>query len=200
MFQNLRGLKIASKMNKKALRKTYKTFRKDLSETQIEDLSLAISNELLKLPIWDYTFYHIFLAIEEQKEVNTNYILNILSGKDKNILISKSDFKTGNMTHFLLTDSTLIKKNDYNIPEPIDGIEISTDKIEVVFIPLLAFDKTGNRVGYGKGFYDRFLANCKPETVKVGLSFFDAEDEINDTHEGDVRLDYCVTTERVYKF
>ena len=200
MFQNLRGLKIASKMNKKALRKTYKTFRKDLSETQIEDLSLAISNELLKLPIWDYTFYHIFLAIEELKEVNTNYILNILSGKDKNILISKSDFKTGNMTHFLLTDSTLIKKNDYNIPEPIDGIEISTDKIEVVFIPLLAFDKTGNRVGYGKGFYDRFLANCKPETVKVGLSFFDAEDEINDTHEGDVRLDYCVTTERVYKF
>ena len=200
MFQNLRGLKLASKMNKKALRKTYKTFRKDLSETQIEDLSLAISNELLKLPIWDYTFYHIFLAIEEQKEVNTNYILNILSGKDKNILISKSDFKTGNMTHFLLTDSTLIKKNDYNIPEPIDGIEISTDKIEVVFIPLLAFDKTGNRVGYGKGFYDRFLANCKPETVKVGLSFFDAEDEINDTHEGDVRLDYCVTTERVYKF
>ena len=200
MFQNLRGLKIASKMNKKALRKTYKTFRKDLSENQIEDLSLAISNELLKLPIWGYSFYHIFLAIEEQKEVNTNYILNILSGKDKNILISKSDFKTGNMTHFLLTDSTLIKKNDYNIPEPIDGIEISTDKIEVVFIPLLAFDKTGNRVGYGKGFYDRFLANCKPETVKVGLSFFDAEDEINDTHEGDVRLDYCVTTERVYKF
>ena len=132
--------------------------------------------------------------------MNTNYILNILSGKDKNILISKSDFKTGNMTHFLLTDSTLIKKNDYNIPEPIDGIEISNDKIEVVFIPLLAFDKTGNRVGYGNGFYDRFLANCKPETVKVGLSFFDAEDEINDTHEGDVRLDYCVTTERVYKF
>lgn len=200
MFQNLRGLKIASKMNKKALRKTYKTFRKDLSETQIEDLSLAISNQLLKLPIWGYSFYHIFLAIEELKEVNTNYILNILSGKDKNILISKSDFKTGNMTHFLLTDSTLIKKNDYNIPEPIDGIEISNDKIEVVFIPLLAFDKTGNRVGYGKGFYDRFLANCKPETVKVGLSFFDAEDEINDTHEGDVRLDYCVTTERVYKF
>ena len=200
MFQNLRGLKIASKMNKKALRKTYKTFRKDLSETQIEDLSLAISNQLLKLPIWGYSFYHIFLAIEELKEENTNYILNILSGKDKNILISKSDFKTGNMTHFLLTDSTLIKKNDYNIPEPIDGIEISTDKIEVVFIPLLAFDKTGNRVGYGKGFYDRFLANCKPETVKVGLSFFDAEDEINDTHEGDVRLDYCVTTERVYKF
>ena len=187
-------------MTKKELRKTYKAHRKDLSENQIEDLSLAISNQLLKLPIWDNSFYHIFLTIEEQKEVNTDYVLNILSGKDKNILISKSDFETGNMTHFLLTDSTLIKKNDYNIPEPIDGIEIFNDKIEVVFIPLLAFDTKGHRVGYGKGFYDRFLANCKPETVKIGLSFFDPEDEINDVFESDVRLNYCVTPNKNYAF
>ena len=187
-------------MTKKELRKTYKSHRKDLSENQIEDLSLAISNQLLKLPIWDYSFYHIFLAIEEQKEVNTDYILNILSGKDKNILISKSDFETGKMTHFLLTDNMVIKKNSYNIPEPTEGIEISNDKIEVVFIPLLAFDKKGNRVGYGKGFYDRFLADCKPETVKVGLSFFEAENEITDVFESDVRLDYCVTPESVYTF
>lgn len=187
-------------MTKKELRKTYKAHRKDLSENQIEDLSLSISNQLLKLPIWANSFYHIFLAIEEQKEVNTDYILNILSGKDKNILISKSDFKTGNMTHFLLTDSTLIKKNDYNIPEPIAGIEISNDKIEVVFVPLLAFDSLGNRVGYGKGFYDRFLTNCKPETVKIGLSFFGPEVEISDVFESDIRLDYCVTPNKNYAF
>jgi len=187
-------------MTKKELRKTNKARRKDLSENQIEDLSLAISNQLLKLPIWGYSFYHIFLAIEEQKEVNTDYILNILSGKDKNILISKSDFETGEMTHFLLTDNTVIKKNEYNIPEPIDGIEISNDKIEVVFIPLLSFDETGNRVGYGKGFYDRFLAKCKPETIKIGLSFFEAEDEITDVFESDIRLDYCVTPEQAYGF
>ena len=187
-------------MTKIELRKKYKTLRKTLSETQVEDLSLAISNQLLKLPIWDYAFYHIFLPIEEQKEVNTEYILNILSGKDKNILISKSDFKTGDMTHFLLTDSTVIKKNSYNIPEPVDGIEISNDKIEVVFIPLLAFDKKGNRVGYGKGFYDRFLANCKPEVIKIGLSFFEGEDEISDVFEGDIGLDYCVTSKSFYQF
>ncbi|MDG1730972.1 MAG: 5-formyltetrahydrofolate cyclo-ligase [Algibacter sp.] len=187
-------------MTKKELRQTYKKHRKGLSESQINNLSLAISNQILKLPVWDYSFYHIFLAIEEQKEVNTDYILNILSGKDKNILISKSDFETGNMTHFLLTDNTVIKKNNYNIPEPVDGIQIATDKIEVIFIPLLAFDKTGNRVGYGKGFYDRFLSHCKPETVKVGLSFFEAEDTITDVFESDVQLDYCVTAEEVYKF
>ena len=163
-------------------------------------MSLAISNQLLKLPIWEYSFYHIFLAIEELKEVNTDYILNILAGKDKNTVISKSDFKTTTLINYLLTDSTVIKKNHWNIPEPINGIAIASDKIEVVFVPLLAFDKHGNRVGYGKGFYDRFLAHCKPETIKVGLSFFEADDEISDVHEGDVRLDYCVTPEHVYAF
>lgn len=187
-------------MIKSELRKIYKAKRKALTENNIEDLSLAISNQLLKLPIWNYSFYHIFLAIEEQKEINTEYILNILSGKDKNILISKSDFKTGEMTHFLLTDNTKIKKNSYNIPEPIDGIEISNDKIEVVFIPLLVFDKHGNRVGYGKGFYDRFLAKCKPSTIKIGLSFFEVENKITDVFESDIKLDYCVTSKTIYKF
>jgi len=115
-------------------------------------------------------------------------------------VISKSDFETGLMTHFLLTDNTVIKKNSYNIPEPVDGIEISNDNLEVVFIPLLAFDTLGNRVGYGKGFYDRFLANCKPETIKIGLSFFEAETEITDVFESDVKLDYCVTPEKIYSF
>lgn len=187
-------------MTKRELRKAYRARRKDLSENQIDDLSLAIANQLLKLPIWEHSFYHIFLPIKKQKEVNTEYILNILSGKDKNILISKSDFETGNMTHFLLTDSTVIKKNAYNIPEPIDGIEISNDKIEVVFIPLLAFDKNGNRVGYGKGFYDRFLGYCNPETIKIGLSFFNAEDEISDIFDGDVGLDFCVTPNTTFSF
>lgn len=187
-------------MSKKELRKVYKKLRQELSENTIDELSLSISNQVLKLPIWNYSFYHIFLAIEEHKEVNTDFILNILSGKDKNILISKSDFQSGSMMHFLLTDNTVIKKNSYNIPEPVDGIEILDDKVEVVFIPLLAFDSKGNRVGYGKGFYDRFLAKCKPETIKVGLSFFEAETEIKDVFETDVLLDYCVTPKQIYTF
>lgn len=187
-------------MNKLELRKKYKALRSALSEDELEDLSLSISNQLLKLHIWDYSFYHIFLSITELKEINTDYILNILSGKDKNTLISKSNFETGNMHSFLLTDNTVIKKNSYNIPEPVDGIAIENNKTEVVFIPLLAFDEKGNRVGYGKGFYDRFLAQCEPETVKIGLSFFEAETERIETLETDVKLDYCVTPTKTYTF
>ncbi len=139
-------------MTKSELRKNYKQLRSQLSETEIDDLSIQIANNILKLDIWNHSFYHTFLTIEEQKEVNTDYLLSILSGKDKNIVVSKSDFATGLMTHFLLTDSSTLKKNVINIPEPLDGIEIDNSKIDVVFIPLLAFDKHGNRVGYGQGF------------------------------------------------
>lgn len=187
-------------MTKKELRIKYKALRQSLTESQIEDYSLAIANQLLKLDIWNKSFYHIFLTIEEQKEINTDFILNILAGKDKNIIISKSNFEDYSMTHYLLTDNTKIKKNEYNIPEPVDGIEILASQLEVVIIPLLAFDKTGHRIGYGKGFYDRFLTNCKSETIKIGLSFFEVEDDIFEASEDDVRLDYCVSPDRVFQF
>ena len=187
-------------MIKSELRHLYKKRRQQLSTERIDEQSLAIANQLLQLDIWNHSFYHIFLSITEHKEVDTDYILNILSGKDKNIIISKSDFNTLKMTHFLLTDNTVIKKNEWNIPEPVDGIEIASNKIDVVFVPLLAFDKQGNRVGYGKGFYDKFLSECKPKTIKIGLSFFEAEENIDDVFETDIKLDYCVTPNNIYHF
>ena len=187
-------------MTKSELRKIYKQKRQALSTETIFDLSLQIANNLLELPIWEFSYYHIFLSITEQKEINTDYILSILSGKDKHIIVSKSDFTTNDLTHFLLTDSMVIKKNKYNIPEPAEGIPIDNKLIDVVFIPLLAFDKQGHRVGYGKGFYDTFLSKCKPETIKIGLSFFEAESEIEGVFENDVPLDYCVTPTKTYRF
>lgn len=187
-------------MLKKELRSKYKDLRNALSENDLEEMSLALANKALKLPIWDKTYFHIFLPITEHKEVNTEYILHVLSGKDKEIIISKSDFETRDMIHYLLTDNTKIKKNKFNIPEPVDGIEVPSKKIDVVFVPLLSYDKAGHRVGYGKGFYDKFLSKCKPETIKIGLSFFEPEEIIEDVSENDVKLDYCVTPNGVYEF
>ena len=187
-------------MIKKELRQKYKELRQQLSENEIEEWSLQIANQLIRLDIWQHSFYHLFLPIESQKEINTEYILQVLAGKDKNIVLSKSDFSTREMTHFLLTDNTTIKKNAYDIPEPIDGLEVPVSKIDVVFVPLLAFDEKGNRVGYGKGFYDKFLAECKPEILKIGLSFFESEDSISDVLHTDIQLDLCVTPTKVYNF
>jgi 5-formyltetrahydrofolate cyclo-ligase len=194
-------------MNKKDLRKKYKELREQLSVDEIEAKSMAIANRLLQLDtipngrqVWEQTYFHLFLSIEEQKEVDTEFILQILAGKDKEIVVAKSNFKTLEMSHYLLTDNTKFQKNDYNIYEPVDGLEVPVSKIDVVFVPLLAYDKKGNRVGYGKGFYDKFLSKCREDIIKIGLSFFEPEDAIAAVSETDIRLDYCVTPMTVYNF
>ncbi len=121
-------------MDKKLLRQKAKVERQKLTQEEIEDKSLAIANQLLRMDavpslklVWNKLYYHLFLTIEEQKEINTEYILQILAGKDKEIVISKCDFATLGMTHFLLTDNTKIKKNSYNVPEPVDGLEVPAE-------------------------------------------------------------------------
>ena len=187
-------------MNKKELRVKYKKLREQFSFEEIEEKSLIIANKLLQLDIWNKTYFHLFITIQEQKEVHTEFILQILAGKDKEIVVSKSNFETREMTNFLLTDNTKFQKNQYNIFEPVDGIEVPNTKIEVVFIPLLAYDKKGNRVGFGKGFYDIFLSKCNPDVIKIGLSFFEPEEKIEDISTTDIRLDYCITPTEINSF
>lgn len=186
-------------MDKAAMRTAYKAKRAQLSHDQLEDLSLAIANRALTLPIWDKAFYHIFLPIERLREINTEYLLHILQGKDKNVVLSKSDFDLKVMHHFLLQDNTQLKKSTYGIVEPVGGIPVLPSQIEVVFVPLLAYDLKGNRLGYGAGFYDRFLSLCQPDILKVGLSFFEAQTTLEATPM-DIPLDYCITPDKVYSF
>ena len=186
-------------MNKKDLRSTYRQKRKALDQSTIDSLSLEIANQTLKLPIWEASFYHLFLTIKHLKEIETEPLMSILFGKDKHVVVPKSDISTCEMTHYLLTDNTVIKPNIWNIPEPQNGVQVEDSQIQVVFVPLLAFDKKGHRVGYGKGFYDLFLKSC-PNAIKIGLSFFDAVDEIEDKTEYDIPLDYCITPTQIYRF
>jgi 5-formyltetrahydrofolate cyclo-ligase len=185
-------------MLKKDLRSKYKQLRKTLIAEKIDSDSIAIANNLLKLDIWNHIYYHLFLTIKNQNEIDTEHLLNILFGKNKEVVISKSNFETRELTNFLLTENTRIKTNEYDIPEPVDGIEVPASKIEVVFVPLLAYDLQGNRVGYGKGFYDKFLKNTN--AIAIGLSFFEPEKLIKDREKHDIKLDYCITPKNIHRF
>lgn len=187
------------KMEKNELRNKFKKLRAQLSLEQVEDYSLKIANQLLPLDIWDHNMYHLFLSIEQQKEIQTEFILHVLQGKDKNVVVSKSDFEDYSMKHYLLTDNTVLKTNKWGIPEPDDNaILISEDQLDVVFVPLLACDTFGNRIGYGKGFYDRFLKKCRPNTIKIGLSFFHPVTTSIEPHEDDIPINALVCPDKVF--
>jgi len=185
-------------MFKKDLRLNYGQLRKNVAQEKLQEHSIQIANQMLSLSIWHLDYFHVFMPISSKKEIDTTPILSILQGKDKNIIVPKVAKKS--LHHFVLTDNTKFVESKWGVPEPLDGIRIEEDKIEVVFIPLLAFDILGNRVGYGKGFYDRFLKKCRKETIKIGLSLFEAVPIISDITAYDMKLDFCVTPEKIYSF
>lgn len=191
---------IGTEMNKSSLRSHYKALRAALSPQQREAKSIAIAQQTLQLPIWHLRVFHLFLPIQHLHEVETQYLIRIFKERQKEIVLPKTHWHPPRLTHILWTPQTTFSQNQWGITEPESGDEISPHALDVVFIPLLAYDQQGNRVGYGKGFYDVFLSQCPATTLKIGLSFFAPIEKIEDVSQQDVPLDYCVTPQRIYRF
>jgi 5-formyltetrahydrofolate cyclo-ligase len=145
---------------------------------------------------------HLFLPISRRKEIDTKPLIDRLWREypDIAVAVPVSDLDLTHMTHFLLRPDTLLAENRWGIPEPVEAVEVPSEAVDMVLLPLLTFDLQGNRVGYGKGFYDRFLARCRPDVCKVGLSLEPPVPQITDTNPFDVALDAAITPEEVYWF
>ena len=187
-------------MKKQTLRLNFKKKRSAFSDGKVQDLSIDIANQVLKLNIWDYNNFHVFFPIEKNNEIDTKLIIQVIQGKDKNVILPKLNLENKSFLNFLLTDATLLKENGLGISEPQSGIQINENQIEVVFVPLLCFDKSGQRVGYGGGYYDRFLKKCSENTIKIGVSFFDPVEKIIDININDIKMNYCLTPNKIYEF
>lgn len=164
-----------------------------------DDLILIQFQEL-HLPPIDILF--TYAAMEA--EVNTDAIVDYLHFKNPALTVAYPvcDFSSYTMQAFATSIDTAFIKNQYGTPEPeTEGLEIVPPAaVDVIIIPLLCFDEKGYRVGYGKGFYDKYLSICRPGIVKAGLSYYEPVDKIEDTDKFDVPLDYCITPERIYEF
>ena len=176
-------------MIKSDLRKKYKQKRNDLTLEEIKTLQENIYSQIYSLDISKVQTVHLFLTLEKFKEINTSPIIDYFRSKNKKIVVSKSNFINNTLTHFYLEKDTAIVLNKYGIPEPIDGEQVSEIELDVVFVPLLISNEKHYRVGYGKGFYDRFLSNCRKDCKKIGLNFFKPISNISDINQFDIALD-----------
>ena len=185
--------------NKNFYRKKYQALRMKLLEEEIYDLSDKIISILKTIPVWDKNTYHLFISSKPKNEVKTIKILSYLYDLGKVVVTSKM-LPDKKLIHLRVNKSTRFIQNDYNILEPDSSEEILPTDLDVIIIPLLCFDKKGNRVGYGGGYYDKFLSKTGNDVLKIGLSFFEPVDCIDGITEIDVPLDICVTPEKVYDF
>ena len=184
--------------DKTFLRSHYKKKRFSLTKQEVDDLSQRVCKQLDKLNIWKLKHYHIFISILKYNELDTSPIINKLKSEQKIIIVPK--ISNNELVHIAINDETKFGLNEYGIKEPNDGNHFIIENLDIIFIPLLAFDLEGHRVGYGKGYYDRFLKLTNNSTLKIGLSFFDPINKILDIDDNDVKLDYCVTPKQVHKF
>ena len=190
-------------MNKAALRKEYLQKRKDLSGTESRTYSKKIHDRLFEsFPVHNYAVIHTFLPIRRKNEVDTQLVINTLKKDFKAEVVIPKSHDDGTMTNYTLKDDTILLENKFGVPEPINFSPLTVDAkdINLVLLPLIIFDKRGYRVGYGKGYYDRFLGDCRPDVVKIGVSFFDPVEVIEDVNEADVKLDYCITPNGIWSF
>lgn len=189
-------------MTKKELRKIYKEKRSQLAFHQAEKYNdlILINFQRLQLPF--ISCMHTYLSSEKLNEPDTSAIVRYLQFKNPGltVLAPKVDFVSGKMQHLHFHEEAELAENEYGILEPISGAFLNANEIDLVLVPLLAFDKNGFRVGYGKGHYDKFLATCRKDVIKVGISFFGPVDAIEDINQFDIAINFCITPEEVFQF
>ena len=143
-----------------------------------------------------------FYPILEMKEINSFILTDYLHFRNPSLQLCypRTNFETHTMQAIHCTADTSFEENKYGLFEPVQGEPIDPHELDIVIVPLLAFDEQGYRVGYGKGFYDRFLKDCYEDCLKVGVSYFEPVDAIEDTADFDVPLDLCITPQKVFVF
>ena len=188
-------------MTKNELRQIYLARQKALtSEQRAEDSRRIVLQFFECIDLSKTKLLHCFVTIEKFKEVETSSILRALreNSPKTRIAAPRVNFETAELESVICTGETELVENAWGIREPVDAELIDPVDIDMVLVPGLAFDRVGHRVGYGKGFYDRFLKTCREDCVKVGLSYFGPLEEISDVHEGDTALDLCITPNGIF--
>jgi 5-formyltetrahydrofolate cyclo-ligase len=190
-------------MNKNELRKYFLQKQKKISCQKRLEFSKQICKQFFyHTDLSAIQMVHIFLPIEKNNEINTWLIINHLQIHFPAIQIAvpKIEANSFTMQNFVLSKEINFITNSWGITEPENGRIIEATQIDLVVLPLLCFDEKGFRIGYGKGFYDRFLANCRIDIKKTGLSYFSPVSLIEDINPFDVAMNVCITPEKNYLF
>ncbi|MCI2228966.1 5-formyltetrahydrofolate cyclo-ligase [Polaribacter sp. MSW13] len=179
-------------MKKQELRAIYKQKRKELTEDQILMLQEKIYQQIYDLDISDVKNVHLFLSMKKFKEIDTRPLIAYFRKMNKRVVVSKCNFKSTTLSHFYFDENTSLELNKFGVPEPVNAEQVSEEELDIVFVPMLISDAQKYRVGYGKGYYDRFLANCRKDAKIIGLNFFKPIKQIEDINKYDIALDKVI--------
>ena len=194
-------------LSKADLRRAALARRRALPPAEVARRSQRLAGQLFgHFPLAEWRWLHLFLPLVRRHEPDTWPIIRRvwaeLPGLSLAVPVVQPD--SLRLRHYALTPATPLHPSPWGIPEPAaaTATAVLPAAFDAVLVPLLAVDRTGQRVGYGGGFYDRFLAQCRPGTQFIGLNVLDEEPAppIPDLLPTDVPLTAVVTPGRVWRF
>lgn len=182
-------------MNKDTLRETMRAKRRSLSPDFIKTASDKIKNTVLELAcIKNSRLVMVYLSAF--KEPDTFALISVLLDAEKEICVPITDVDTFTIAPSRLTSLDDLVKGEYGIYEPKEKISVPISQIDVALIPGIAFTSSGDRLGFGKGYYDRFLEDFKGMKIGIGYDFQITDEIPTDKH--DIKMDMIVTEKRIY--
>lgn len=194
-------------LTKTALRRAALAQRQALTTAEVAQRSQQLADQLFQyFPVAQWRWLHVFLPLARKNEPDTWPIIHRLWEGKLPVRLAAPVVQPDNISlnHYELTPTTPLLTDRWGIPEPLadPATEVAPTQLDAVLVPLLACDQQGQRVGYGGGFYDRFLAECRPDTVFIGLNLLDDEPvaALADVLPTDVPLHACLTPGAVWNF
>lgn len=186
-------------MLKAELRKKYIQKRKALSSDEAFLLSEKIfENFIHYFNPKEGEKVHVFIPILSRKEIDTQIFIQYFLSHNIRVFVPK--IVGDKLINIEIFEDTLFETNSWGISEPVSNEDSQENDYHYVITPLLYCDEKGNRVGYGKGFYDGLFQGMSSVTKKIGVNYFDPDECIDDIWENDIPLDYLVTPTEVLSF
>lgn len=179
---------------KSIIRKQVLEARNKLSDDEVYSLSESIFLNLKKSSFFNNSA-HIMVYLDFKHEVRTDFIINYCLEHNKNVYIPICIPETHELCISRITNLNELKSGHFGILEPkTEYIRLSNSRLlDLVLVPGVVFDSTGNRIGFGAGYYDRFMKRLKLGAVKAALAYsFQVVDKVP-TDEYDIPADYIVT-------
>lgn len=181
-------------LEKKTLRTTIKHELNQLSIDFYRDASLTIKNKLLQESsiVQANT---IGLTISRKTEVDTKIIIQSLWDLNKKVAVPKCNPKSHTMDFYIITNFDQLETVYLDLQEPIceKTVYINKNDLDVIVVPGIVFDKKGYRIGYGGGYYDRYLKDFKGTTISLAFQLQVVEQVPKDVHDIPVQ---CILTEQ----
>jgi 5-formyltetrahydrofolate cyclo-ligase len=188
-------------VTKSELRKAYLERRRSLSPEEHSRLSHAIIDRLFsEIDLRPINAVHCYIALRHFGEVETGILFDRVWNTHPRIITTapRIDVASGEVESHIYQRGSLTREGRWKILEPEGSKIVPAEALDLIIVPLLCFDQRGHRVGYGRGFYDRYLRRCRSDCIKAGLSFFPPVESIDNVHEGDIPMDLCVTPEEIF--